>query len=144
MILTTLLLTNIVWIVYSLTEGIREGFYWHYENSCKRVCDFNVNPIFNLQRTLILLITSIVMVDKIGWYSLLSSICMILIFSFFHNGTYYHTRNKLSNGDLYPKGWCDESRTFPPFTPLIKYNKRTIAMVIGVLSQVFIYLFLLN
>ena len=143
MVLSTLFIMNLIWIVYSLTEGMREGFYWHYENSCKKVCDFDINPIFHLQRVLVLLISSVVMVDTLGWYSLLSSICMILIFSFFHNGTYYHTRNKLG-GKLYPKGWCDESKTFPPFTPLMKYSKRTIAMVVGVLAQVFIYLFLLN
>lgn len=143
MALSTLIIMNLIWIVYSLTEGMREGFYWHYENSCKKVCDFDINPIFHLQRVLVLLISSVVMVDTLGWYSLLSSICMILIFSFFHNGTYYHTRNKLG-GKLYPKGWCDESKTFPPFTPLMKYSKRTIAMVVGVLAQVFIYLFLLN
>jgi hypothetical protein len=65
------------------------------------------------------------------------------MFSFFHNGTYYYTRNKLS-GKTYEKGWKDESRTFPPFTPLMTYNKRTIAMSIGILAQFFIYLFLLN
>jgi hypothetical protein len=142
MILSTLIIMNLIWIGYSITEGIREGFYWHYENISKKICDFDVNPIFNIQRVLVLLISSGFMVHILGWYSLLSLLSMILMFSFFHNGTYYYTRNKL-NG-LYPKGWSDESKTFPSFTPLMTYKKRTIAMVVGVLSQVFIYLFLLN
>lgn len=134
---------NLIWVGYSLTEGIREGFYWHYENISKKVCDFDVNPVFNLQRALVLLISGGFMVQILGWYSLLSLLSMVLMFSFFHNGTYYYTRNKLS-GKIYEKGWKDESRTFPPFTPLMTYNKRTLAMGIGILAQVFIYLFLLN
>ena len=54
MVLMTLIMMNIVWIGYSLTEGIREGFYWHYENISKKVCDFDVNPLFNLQRAFLL------------------------------------------------------------------------------------------
>ena len=143
MVLITLIIMNLIWIGYSLTEGIREGFYWHYENISKKVCDFDVNPVFNLQRALVLLISGGFMVQILGWYSLLSLLSMVLMFSFFHNGTYYYTRNKLS-GKIYEKGWKDESRTFPPFTPLMTYNKRTLAMGIGILAQVFIYLFLLN
>lgn len=143
MVLITLIIMNLIWVGYSLTEGIREGFYWHYENISKKVCDFDVNPVFNLQRALVLLISGGFMVQILGWYSLLSLLSMILMFSFFHNGTYYYTRNKLS-GKIYEKGWKDESRTFPPFTPLMTYNKRTLAMGIGILAQVFIYLFLLN
>lgn len=139
--LTTLILTNLIWIGYSLTEGIREGFYWHYENNSKRVCDFDINPIFNLQRVLVMIITAGFMVHTLGWFSLLSLVCMFLIFNFFHNGTYYYTRNRLDGS--YPKKWKDESKIFPKFTPLSTYNKRTIGMTIGFLAQIFIYLFLL-
>jgi len=142
MILLTLLLTNILWITYSLTEGVREGFYWHYENKSKRVCEFNVNRIFNLQRLLVLLLSGGFLTYTLGTHSLLCILGMILMFSFFHNGTYYYTRNKL-NSSLYPKKWTDESDTFPTFSLLTSYKKRTIAMSIGILSQVFIYLFLL-
>lgn len=143
MILTTLIIMNILWIIYSITEGIREGFYWHYENQSKKVCDFDVNPIFHIQRILVLLISSKFMVHTLGWYSVLSILCMVLMFSFFHNGAYYYTRNKLQK-DLYTKGWKDESKTPPILTGLITYSKRTILMSIGFLAQVFIYLFLLN
>ena len=143
MILLSLLIINLIWIGYSLTEGVREGFYWHYENQSKKVCDFNVNPMFNIQRIIVLLLVNSVLVNIIGYYSILSSLCMILMFSFFHNGTYYYTRNKL-NERYYPKRWTDESKTFPPYAPLLSYNKRTILMSIGFLAQVFIYLFLLH
>ena len=142
MILTTLILTNLIWIGYSLTEGLREGFYWHYENNSKRVCNFGINPIFNLQRVLVLIITGGFLVHTLGWLSLFSLASMFLMFNFFHNGTYYYTRNKLDDRS-YPKRWQDESKTFPKFTPLTTYKKRTAGMVIGVLAQIFIYLFLL-
>lgn len=143
MILTTLLLMNLLWISYSLTEGIREGFYWHYENKCKRNCDFDVNPMFHLQRILVLILTGGFMVHTLGWYSLFSLTCITLTFPFFHNGSYYYTRHKLENS-LYNKRWKDESKTFPPLSVLTTYNKRVITMLIGILAQVFVYLFLLN
>jgi len=142
MILTTLILSNLIWVGYALTEGVREGFYWHYENNSRRVCDFDINPIFNLQRALVLLTMGGFLFLSLGILSILSVASMVFMFSFFHNGTYYYTRNKL-DGRSYPKRWTDESKTFPPFTPLTSYKKRTLAMSVGILAQVFIYLFLL-
>lgn len=143
MIFSTLLIMNILWIFYSLTEGVREGFYWHYENKSKRVCDFDVNPMFHLQRALVLTISSGFLVPTLGWYSLFCLLSMVMIFAFFHNGSYYYTRNKLDE-KVYTKGWKDESKTFPPLSILMSYKKRTLLMCLGILSQVFIYLFLLN
>lgn len=143
MALITLFLMNLLWISYSLTEGVREGFYWHYENKSKRVCDFDVNPMFHLQRFLVLILSGGFMVHALGWYSLLSLGSIILMFGFFHNGSYYYTRNKLDK-EVYPKRWKDESKTFPSLSILMSYNKRTIAMCLGILAQVFIYLFLLT
>ena len=142
MILLTLLLANILWITYSLTEGVREGFYWHYENKSKRVCEFNVNRIFNLQRLSVLIISGGFLAYALGSHSLLCILGMVLMFSFFHNGTYYYTRNKLDS-NVYSKRWADESKTFPSFSLLTSYKKRTIGMSIGILLQVFTYLFLL-
>jgi len=143
MVLVTLLITNLIWIIYSLTEGMREGFYWHYECQSKKVCDFNVNPMFNIQRGLVLTLIGGFLIHTLGIYSLLIILCMVPMFSYFHNGTYYYTRNKL-NERFYPKRWTDESKTFPPYAPLLTYKKRTLLMSIGFLAQVFIYLFLLN
>jgi len=86
MILTTLILTNLIWVGYALTEGIREGFYWHYENNSRRACEFDINPIFNLQRALVMLIMGGFMVHTLGLFSLFSLACMFLMFNFFHNG----------------------------------------------------------
>lgn len=142
MILLTLLIANLIWIGYSLTEGMVEGFYWHYENKSKKVCDFNINPIFGLQRVLIVALTSIILTQTIGYFSLLNIASMILMFPFFHNGTYYYTRNKLDKS-VYKSRWSDESKTIPSISPLFSYRNRTIGMVLGILTQIFVYLFLL-
>ena len=142
MILLSLILTNIIWVGYSLTEGIREGFYWNYENKSKKVCDFNVNPVFNLQRLLITLVTGGFLVHILGHYSLFCLFSMVIMFPFFHNGTYYYTRNKLDDR-FYPKRWSDESVTIPRYAPLMSYKKRTILMCVGILFQVFTYVFLI-
>lgn len=139
MTLISLLLINFIWILYSVTEGSIEGFYWHYENMCKKACDFNINPVFNLQRFLVSIILTAFMSNYIGPFSLLITTSLLLEFSFFHNGTYYYTRNKLG-GKVYPKGWKDESKTFPPFAPLMKYKHRTTALILGVVLQVLTYL----
>lgn len=143
MILLTIILMNILWIGYSLTEGIREGFYWHYENKSKKFCDFDVNPMFHLQRILILFISGGFMVHTLGWYSLLNLASMMLMFMYFHNGSYYCTRNKLDS-NVYYEGWKDESKTSPKLSVLTKYSYRTVFMCVGVLFQIFIYLFLLT
>lgn len=142
MILLLLILTNLIWVGYSLTEGIREGFYWNYENKSKKVCDFNVNPVFNLQRLLVTLVTGGFLVHILGHYSLLCLLSMVIMFPFFHNGTYYYTRNKLDDR-FYPKRWSDESVTIPPYAPLMSYKKRTVLMCVGILFQVFTYVFLI-
>jgi hypothetical protein len=123
MIIITLLLANLIWIAYSMIDGFREGFYWHYRNNSRRTCEFEINRIFSLQRSLVILLISGFLVHILGWYSLISTISMIMLFSYFHNGTYYLTRNKLDD-KMYPMRWKDESKTLPVFySGLMKYNK---------------------
>lgn len=143
MIMITLLLTNLIWIAYSMIDGFREGFYWHYRNNSRRTCEFEINRIFSLQRSLVILLIAGFLVHTLGWFSLISTISMIMLFSYFHNGTYYLTRNKLDD-KMYPMRWKDESRTLPVFySGLMKYNKRTVLMILGLVIQIFVYIFLL-
>ena len=143
MIIITLLLANLIWIAYSMIDGFREGFYWHYRNNSRRTCEFEINRIFSLQRSLVILLISGFLVHILGWFSLISTISMIMLFSYFHNGTYYLTRNKLDD-KMYPMRWKDESRTLPVFySGLMKYNKRTVLMILGLVIQIFVYIFLL-
>lgn len=133
---------NIAWILYSMLEGLREGFYWHFKSHSKKDCDFEIHPIFSLQRGVVLTLIGILLYTFIGWQSIISVLSMMLIFSFFHNGTYYCTRHKLDES-LYPKGWSDQSTTSTAkMTKIMTYRNRTIFMILGVLTQVFMFLFL--
>jgi len=144
MIIITLLLANLIWIAYSMMDGFREGFYWHYRNNSRRTCEFEINRIFSLQRSLVILLIAGFLVHTLGWYSLISTVSMVMLFSYFHNGTYYLTRNKLDD-KMYPMKWKDESKTLPVFySGLMRYNKRTVLMVLGLLIQIFVYIFLLQ
>lgn len=133
---------NIAWILYSILEGLREGFYWHFKSNSRRDCDFEIHPIFSLQRGIVLTLIGILLYTFIGWQSIISVLSMMLMFSFFHNGTYYCTRHKLDKS-LYPKGWSDQSTTSTAkMTKIMTYRNRTIFMILGVLAQVFMFLFL--
>lgn len=133
---------NIAWILYSMLEGLREGFYWHFKTNSRRDCNFEIHPIFSLQRGVVLTLIGILLYTFIGWQSIISVVSMMLIFSFFHNGTYYCTRHKLDDR-LYVKGWSDQSTTSTAkMTKIMTYRNRTIFMILGMLAQVFMLLFL--
>jgi len=137
----TLIITNLIWVIYSMIEGLREGFFWHFKANTKRDCQFELHPIFAFQRSIVLSLIGLLLFNSIGLYSIPTILSMMLIFSFFHNGTYYVTRNKLDN-NIYKLGWIDQSTTSTAkMTKIMNYRNRTIFMIIGVLLQVFMYLF---
>lgn len=133
------ILTNILWILYSVLEGFREGFYWHYKNTSKSEYKFEIHPYFASQRGIILILICTILFFNVGWWSILNTIGMTLIFSFFHNGSYYYTRNKLDN-KIYTLKWMDQSTTSTAkMTKIMTFRNRTIFMIVGVILQ-FIYL----
>ncbi len=144
-----MIITNLIWVVYSILEGLREGFYWHFKGGSKpsitnKNCNFEIHPIFALQRGIVLLVIGGLLYYTIGLYSIVSVLSMMSIFSFFHNGTYYSTRNKLDS-TIYPLKWRDQSTTSTAkMTKIMTYKNRTIFMILGVLTQVFIYIFLIQ
>ena len=134
-----LLLTNILWLAYSILEGFREGFYWHYKNTSRSTENLEIHPFFASQRGIILILICVILFFNIGWWSILNTLGMALIFSFFHNGSYYHTRNKLDN-KIYTLKWMDQSTTSTAkMTKIMTFKNRTIFMAIGILLQ-FVYL----
>jgi hypothetical protein len=133
---------NIAWILYSILEGLREGFYWHFKTNSRKDCNFEIHPIFSIQRGIVLTLIGILLYTFIGWQSIISVISMMLIFSYFHNGSYYYTRHKLDDR-LYVKRWSDQSTTSTAkMTKIMTYRNRTIFMMLGVLAQIFMFLFL--
>jgi hypothetical protein len=138
-----LVIANLLWIIYSVIDGMKDGFYWHFKSNSRRDSNFEIHPIFALQRGLVLLIIGLLLSYSIGLYSIICILSMMLIFSFFHNGTYYYTRNKLDN-KIYPLRWKDESTTSTAkLTKIMTYKNRSILMFFGLLLEVFIYIFLM-
>lgn len=86
----------ILWIIFSIFEGIREGYYFNsIPASPKR---YNIHTLFTAQRLTVL--AFIIIQDPIA---ALVCVCM---FPFIHDGFYYDTRNKL-NPNIYTKGFWD-------------------------------------
>lgn len=129
---------NIIWILYACIDGFKDGFYWHFKNTSLKNYKFEIHPIFSLQRGIVLLAIGTSLYYTIGIYSLLSTLSMILMFSFFHNGMYYYIRNKLDS-NIYKLKWKDQSITSTAkLTKIMTYENRTIFMIIGTLLQIFI------
>lgn len=113
----------ILWCMYACLEGAREGFMFHninVDNKLGRI----LHTEFAVQRLTILVIVISLSFD---WWV----ISLPLVFSFFHNGSYYTVRNYL-NKDIYKERWFAQSATSTAittkiFTPVV----RTILAIAG-------------
>ncbi len=124
----------LIWILYSVIEGIRDAiFYHHYNLKSERL--FNEHIVFVIQR---LIVSVILCLLSNNWLLMIS---LILSFSFFHNGSYYTMRNYLNKkiyyyDNLYDKKWFAQSTTSISFwTKYMTPLNRTILflMSIGIL-----------
>jgi len=135
-----LIFINLIWIFYSLLEGYREAFYWHYKNSNSNIIkeELDIHIIFSTQRGIVLILIGLLLFNYFKWISILYVLSLMLIFSFFHNGMYYKFRNKL-NGS-YKLGWKDQSTTSTAkMTKIMTYRNRTLFMILGFLIEIFLY-----
>jgi len=120
----------ILWCLYALFEGHREGSYWYIKNSIFKLghlftIDFKEHIMWTIQRSLVLVLVYI----SSDWITVA---CCILVFPFMHDGAYYTRRNWINKG-IYPKRFFAQSKTstaiatkyFPPIV-------RTICAVLGV------------
>jgi len=125
--------TNIIWILYSMSEGIRESFFDYYQRFNKRICNFDVKRIFFIQRITVLILITIISFYKLGFISLLISLTHICMFKYFHKILYDISSKKL-NGDI------DNSKEHSFFKKM-NVNKKSL-LLIGILIQIFIYFFI--
>jgi hypothetical protein len=95
------------WIIYSLVEGIREGYYF---DSNPKLPKYNIHALFSIHRLIVLMI---------AWQHWTVSVSFIFIFPFFHDGAYYFTRNIL-NKNIYKKGFWDSPS--PTSTALLDFT----------------------
>lgn len=128
MIFLAITLANIIWILYSMTEGMQEAFFNYYRNKSRRAPRFNPRYICNLQRLLVLLSTGLILVYITGYYGILLMLAQVLMFKYFHKLSYNVVTRKLVEE---PKIIVEEP---------IKVKE---PLLIGVTIQLFIYLFLM-
>ena len=114
----------LVWVLYSIMEGIRDGLFYHYKNhNIKRL--FNEHIIFTIQRGIVSIF--LILLSK----NLLLIIPFILGFSFIHNGSYYTMRNIL-NKEIYKRKWFDQSTTSTSFWT--KYMNPYVRIILFIIS----------
>lgn len=120
----------VVWILVARTEGARDGHFFHDRNTSSNPDKENMHWLFALERFIILsLICWIhVLVNSI-FNTGIFALSLALMFSYFHNGEYYRTRNSLDK-NVYPKGWFDSSTTSESIVEL-NVGARTFLAIVG-------------
>ena len=138
----------ILWMVYSFIEGKREAHFWHHRiksSDYNTFKDIDRHPLFTIQRGLMLLalaLASYEILDSI-WLAGYLLIMNAFVFSFWHNGSMYLERYKMSKLSspntpdrwIYEKGWWAQSTTSTAWsTKLMGPISRTIQLIIGIIG----------
>lgn len=123
----THLVIFIIWAMYSLMEGRRDGYYYHSAVKTGDSDKFNLHFIYQLQRALVLFLCMALSGNI--FIAVAMGFSMICTFSYLHNGAYYSTRNNL-NKVIYPLRWKDDSTTSNS-TIEIQYGERIIIFIAG-------------
>lgn len=92
-------------IVFSLFEGHREAYFYHFASQSKEKLK-NLHPYYFVFRLMVAVNISYLFFPENIICFLLKLLCFGLIFPFFHDGIYYSARNVL-NPDIYPLRWKD-------------------------------------
>lgn len=133
---TILLLT---WIGYALIEGIQEGYFYDYRNIASPTKKQNLHWMPFLERGIVIVLIGFLnYTQEDTLFPMLKNgifiFSLMLIFSFFHNGIYYLTRNKLDK-NIYPKKWFENSATSEA-TIELSFISRTLMAITGLLGVI--------
>lgn len=124
----------LVWCVYCILEGMREGYY--YDAAMRSDKPYrNIHWIYFLQRGIFLFVVGITM-DTV-----IFPVSLAFIFPFIHDGSYYCQRNDI-DVRFYPKRFKADSSTSTAFFELA-YPERVAMALAGMLFFIG-YLFLIN
>lgn len=127
-----------LWVLSAMVEGFIQAHYYDAipEDTKGHI---NIHPFYVILRSLLLGLMGyeVLMVSdfKLAFVFIFIQCC---IFSFFHNGVYYKTRNWL-NPKIYKKGFCDASETSKAVIEL-GFGIRTSLAIIGFVGLVMTYL----
>ena len=119
-------IANLLWVIYSVFEGMRESVFRINEESSRRKINFDMDRIFKIQRLIVLSSISLFMAYIIGLYSIPFIIGQFLMFSYFKNLSYSCTFNKLKSKKVEAE---------------IKEKEKTM-ILFGVIFQIVTYLIL--
>lgn len=118
-------ISNLIWMFYCLTEGVREGFFNHYKNTFRNRINYNFKKMFLLQRLLVLLATGGIMLYTIGTIGIPFVVGQVLMFHFIHKLSYNCVEKKIEERVEISK----------------KEKLKEPMMILGISIQIFIYLF---
>lgn len=99
-----------LWWLWSVKEGHREGFYWHFKSTYGVKTKIREHFTWTVQRAVVLLFCSAFIIILTGINAKASTVVMVALacqFSFFHNGKMYVVRNIL-NYRIYQKRFFAE------------------------------------
>lgn len=94
-----IILANTIWALYSLSEGLKDAAYDFYKDSSKKNTDFNYKRMLFIQRSLVLISTSSLLIFSIGWTSIIFILSKIFLFKYFYFITYECSLRKIQNKD---------------------------------------------
>ena len=123
-----------LWVVYSILEGMREGYY--YDAAMRSDKPYpNIHWIYFLQRGIVLFLVGVFM------HSVILPMSLLFIFSYVHDGSYYTQRNDI-DVRAYPRRFKDHSTTSTAFFELT-YMERVAFALTGCVFFI-AYLLLIN
>lgn len=124
-------ISNLIWMFYCLTEGVREGFFNHYRNTYRNHLGYNFKKMFTIQRLLVLLATGGIMLYTIGLIAIPFILGQIFMFHFLHKMSYNCTISKIEKIEKQEVETTVPDRIKEPM------------VILGITLQIFIYLFLM-
>lgn len=127
-----IIILTLLWILFATIVGISEGYFFNSTIVDKKV-GLMLHSLWTVERTIVLVNIALLNFD---WWL----IGLPLLFSFFHDGTYYLTRNLLDNR-VYRDRWFAQSTTSTAITtkffiPIV----RTTLAIIGLLVIIIYYI----
>lgn len=124
---------NLIWIIYSLTEGVKDGLFSHYKNTSRRKCELDSKTLFTLQRGLVLLSTGGLLVWTLGWISIPFIIGQFFMYKYFHKISYEITIKKVES---------KQEEKEITITNIEKVREKS-PVFMGIMIQIFSYIFLI-
>lgn len=118
-----------IWACYAWLSAKFEAYYYNYASKDPHEKP-NLHKLFTIIRFVV--ITPIWILTS--WKAL---ICYIALFPFFHDGSYYTTREQIFKG-TYPKKWFAQSTTSTALST--KYFTPVVRTILAIISIIFIIL----